>query len=253
MAQGSTLLVSLDTIPGGPSYASIAAGHQDAAISGFLASMEQAAVTYHLAAIYICFEHEADTGPHHTGLGTPAQFIQAWDHIHQLAASAHLDANDGGRLHWVLILTHLAYISGLASQYWPGPGEVDIVGVDGYNAAANCRKARAGSDVVAQGTAMQTPPDLFDAALGFARAHAGLPVFIAEWGTIPYTSPAVQPGFIRQMQQFVISNPQIRAALYWDGHGQGNGCNYTIDGNPASLGALAAMGSSAALQGSMAG
>jgi hypothetical protein len=249
MANGSTLIVSLDTVPGGPSYSSIAAGREDATISGFLQSMEQAAVAYHLNAIYICFEHEVDTaGGHHTGLGSPAQFIQAWDHIHQLAASAHLDWNDGGRLHWIIILTHMAYIKGFASQYWPGTGEVDIVGVDGYNAAGNCRTVR-GGNVVAQGTAMQTPADLFDGALGFAGAHGGLPVFVAEWGSVPYASPAIQPAFINQMQQFVAANHQIGAALYWDGHGQGNGCNYIINGNPASLAALANMGHSSVLQG----
>lgn len=250
MASGSTLLASLDTIPGGPTYAAIAAGREDGTISGFLASMEQSAITYHLNAIYICFEHEADDPGHHYGLGSPAQFVQAWDHIHQLAEAAHLDWNQGGRLHWVMILTHLGYIHGLASQFWPGTSEADIVGVDGYNAAAHCRTARAGTNVVASGTAMETPPDLFDAALSFASSQGGLPVFIAEFGSIPYTSPAIQPDFISQMEQFVIGHPQIGAALYWDGHGQGNGCNYIIDNTPASLAALARMGGAPMLQGS---
>jgi hypothetical protein len=52
------------------------------------------------------------------------------------------------------------------------------------------------------------------------------------------------------MQQFVTANREIGAALYWDGHGQGNGCNYIIDGNPASLAALANMGHAALMQGS---
>ena len=59
--------------------------------------MERSAVKYHLPAIYVTFEHEADVLTHHRALGTPAQFIQAWDHIHQLAAAAHLNWNDGGR------------------------------------------------------------------------------------------------------------------------------------------------------------
>ncbi|HEY3734180.1 MAG TPA: hypothetical protein VGL63_09715 [Streptosporangiaceae bacterium] len=247
MSGGSTLLVSLDTLPGGASYASIAAGHEDATISGFLRSVEQAAAQYRLGAIYICFEHEADTGPHHIGLGTPAQFVQAWEHIHQLATDAHLDWNQGGRLHWVLILTHGTYIAGTASQYWPGSNEVDIVGVDGYN-TADCRAAT-GGNMVAQGTAMQTPADLFGAVLGFARTHGNLPVFVAEWASVPYASLAIQPGFIHQMQEYVAANPVIAAAMYWNGHGQGNGCDYSLNSRLSSLTALAAMGLSAALQG----
>jgi hypothetical protein len=39
--------------------------------------------------------------------------------------------------------------------------------------------------------------------------------------------------------------------MYWDDGG--TGCNYRVDGRPASLAALKAMGSSAALQGNAAG
>jgi hypothetical protein len=249
MAQGSTLLVSLDTIPGGSSYASIAAGQEDAAISSFLHAVEQAAVRYHLGAIYICFEHEADTGSHHAGLGTPAQFVQAWDHVHQLAASAHLDWNQGGRLHWVLILTRVAYAQGLASSFWPGANEVDVVAADGYN-TANCRQAPAGASIVAgQGARVLTPADIFDPVLSFASSHGNPPVFIAEWASIPYASSSVQPNFIHEMQQYVTSHPQIKAALYWSGHGHGNGCNYVLASQPASLAALRAMAHVPGLQG----
>src|SRR5215469_902565 len=142
MAEGSTLLVSLDTTVAlnGPSYAAIAAGREDSFISSFLRSVNRAAVHYHLGAIYISFEHEADD-PHHLLLGSPAQFDQAWDHVHQLAVDQHLDWNQGGRLHWVLILLHNAYNTGSshltatswAGQFWPGPSEVDAVAADGYN------------------------------------------------------------------------------------------------------------------------
>src|SRR5207248_10410230 len=62
LADGSTLLVSLDS--SGYSYASIAAGNQDAAISAFLKSVNQAAIRYHLGAIYVSFEHEPDNRHH---------------------------------------------------------------------------------------------------------------------------------------------------------------------------------------------
>lgn len=254
MAAGSTLLVSLDTYSGGPSYASIADGHEDGAISSFLRQMNQAAIAYHLNAIYVDFEHEADMTDTHDRYGTPAEFVRAWDHMHALATAAHLDWNQGGRLHWVLILTHYAYLPvhlsanfpGV-SAFWPGNSEVDIVGVDGYN-TSTCRTAKPGSNLVAAGSAVQTPADLFDPTLNFARAHGNMPVFVAEWASVPYKSPSIQPGFIGQMQEFVTANHQIGAAMYWDGHGQGNGCNYIIDNRPASLGALAAMGHSAGLQ-----
>lgn len=248
MAAGSTLVVSLATVPpGGPSYASIAAGREDGYITTFLRSVEQAAITYKLGAIYICFEHEADTLPHHAGLGSPSEFIRAWDHIHQLAVNMHLDWNQGGRLHWVFILTVGAFIHGIASSFWPGSNEVDIVAADGYN-TAYCRLYRPGN-LVASGTREVTPAHLFGPVIGFAHAAGGLPVFITEWGTVPYTSPTVQPGFIHQMQSYVTDNHEIAAALYWNNHGHHNACDYSLDNRPGALAALAEMGHASALQG----
>jgi hypothetical protein len=254
MASGSTLVVSLDTTSRAISYASIADGREDGTISSFLRQMNRAAIAYHLNAIYFDFEHEADITATHGRYGTPAEFVRAWDHIHALATAAHLDWNQGGRLHWVLILTHYAYYPKRpgsawpgASSFWPGNREVDIVGVDGYN-TSSCRKATPGSDLVASGSAVQTPADLFDPTLSFARAHGNVPVFVTEWASVPYKSPSVQPGFIHQMEDFVTANHQIGAAMYWDAHGHGNGCDYIIDNRPASLAALTAMGHAAGLQ-----
>jgi hypothetical protein len=248
MSAGSTLLVSLDVHPPGPSYASVTAGHEDAAFTSFWRSMEQAAVRYHLGAIYFCFEHEVDNLKHHAGLGTASQFDSAWDHLHKLAATEHLNWNTGGRIHWVWILTNPGFSNGLAKQFWPGQGNVDVVAVDGYN-TGKCRSTRPGTTWVDPGSTFTSPADLFSGAVSFAKAEGGLPVFVAEWGSVAYTSPSVQPGFIHQMQAYVTANPQIAAALYWNSYPPHSGCDYSLDSHSASLSALAAMGHAASLQG----
>ena len=241
MAGGSTLLVSLDSSRA--SYAQIAAGDQDAQISAFLRAVDQAAIQYHLGAIYISFEHEPD-GPKHAGLGSPAQFLSAWDRVHALAESAGLNWNDGGRLHWVLILIHNTYKNGRAHPYWPGSGEVDIVAADGYNSYA-CRVAQYGGRLSSAANAAVTPALLFSPLIAFARAHGGLPVFISEWGS-DLAPAGAQPTFIHEMQAFVAHNREIGAALYWDSN---HNCSFIVNGNPMSVAALAAMGRSPALQG----
>jgi hypothetical protein len=249
MSHGTTVLVSLDTFPGrGPNYASIAAGQHDGTIMAWLHSVEHAAVTYHLPAIYVTFEHEADNLSKHRGLGTPAQFVRAWDHIHALAVSAHLDWNQGGRIHWAMILMHYAYLNGKAASFWPGTGEADVVAADGYN-TGGCRQARrAGSGGGFTGRVPPvTPASLFGKAVSFAAARH-VPLFIAEWGSVAYSSPSVRVSFIQQMQAFVQSNPQIGAALYWDS--QVPPCNYIVDNSSSSLAALASMGHAASMQGS---
>jgi hypothetical protein len=253
MAQGSTLLVSLDTVPGGPTYPAIAAGEQDAAISAFLKSVNQAAVRYHLSSIYVSFEHEMNAPNTHYGLGTPGQFVAAWDHIHQLATAAHLDWNDGGRLHWVFIMTHTGY-QPLADRgpwgrsqagpttFWPGSNEVDIVAADGYNSD--------GCKILGQGSSA-TPQALFSGLIGFARANGGLPVFIAEWGSTPFDPGGGQAEFIHQMESFVSANPEIAAVSYWNNRGAR--CTFSIDNYPSAILAMATMAHASALQGHLLG
>jgi hypothetical protein len=259
MASGSTLLVSLDTVPGhGPSYASIAAGHEDATIRSFLRAVNRAAVRYHLGAIYICFEHEAND-PRHLRLGPPSEFIKAWDHVHRLAQEEHLNWNDGGRLHWVLILEHWAYFyalprwqgrAGGAKAYWPGRSEVDVVAADGYNHVGCTTSKRSRSSGGAQAV---TPQELFDPLLSFAHMVGGLPVFIAEWGSQAGYGAAEQPTFIGQMRAFVSANREVSAVMYFDWRNpKYPACSSIINNHPASVSAMAAMGHSADLQGRVA-
>jgi hypothetical protein len=240
MASGTTLLVSLDTPPAwGPRYRSIAAGHEDHTILAFLRAMNRAATEYHLRAIYFSFEHEPDL-LNHLVLGTPGQFVRAWDHIHHLAAAAHLNWHNGGRIRWVLILLHRTYASDVG-LFWPGAGFVDVVAADGYDSYA-CQAAKYGPYQISE----PTPAELFDPVVHFAELH-GLPVFIAEWGS-DSSPPRAQSQFIRAMGSFLTDTPQIAAAMYWN---SGRNCNYRIDGHPASIAALATVGQSAAMQGSV--
>lgn len=249
MSAGSTVLASLDSPPhGGPSYASISAGRYDKVILAWLTQAEQAAVTYHLATVYVGFQHEANDSSKNV-LGTPGQFVAAWDHIHALAASAHLNWNTGGRLRWALILEHYAYFSasqrprwslrlGMASSFWPGTGNADIVAADGYN-RGGCRTSQSTYRPTQPSV---TPGSLFDPVLTWAQAHGGLPVFLAEWASAYYPGDtAFQSNYIGLMRSYVLANRQIAAVMYWDSHGN-LACQFSVNGHAASVTALAAMG-----------
>jgi hypothetical protein len=248
MSQGTTVLASLDVPHGrGITYASIAAGRQDKQILAWLTEAEQNAATYHIPTVYVAFEHEANNPPNSVN-GTPAEFIKAWDHIHALAAKAHLNVGSGGRLRWALILMHLAYFPadqrpkwslriGFASDYWPGAANVDVVAADGYN-RGGCRNHRSSKPT----EAAVTPGSLFDPVLAFAKAHGGKPVFLAEWASAFYSAvPAFQVNFINEMKSYVLANPRIEAAMYWDNHGYFV-CSFAVNGHSQSVSALAAMG-----------
>jgi len=235
MAQGSTVLVSLDS--SGQDYTSIAAGQYDTQISAFLAAVNTAAVQNSLSAIFISFEHEPD-GPQHASLGTAAQFVAAWQHVHQLAADASLNWNQnaGGRLLWTLILTAHSYAIGTnAGGYWPGTGQADLVAADGYN--------RFGCGTNPQ----KTPTTLFTPLLKFATANGALPSIIAEYGSNA-ADPTAQAAFIAAMQTYLVNHhKKIKAADYWDD--TTTTCDFRVDANPGSLAALNTLGASPVMQG----
>jgi len=256
MKAGTTVLASLD-VPSHESYASVAAGKQDKAVLNWLSQVNHDAVADHLPAAYVAFEHEAND-PAKRNLGTPAQFVAAWKHIHALAASHHLNWNNGGHLRWALILEHLAYFAknqrpswslrlGMAQDYWAGNGQVDVVAADGYD-RGGCRTHNGHSHPTMPSV---SPGSIFDPVLTWAKAHNNLPVFLAEWASASYTSvPAWQSKFIVKMQAYVLANKQIAAAMYWDQRGN-FACRFSVTGHAASLAALAAMGK--ALGGHVAG
>ena len=96
-------------------------------------------------------------------------------------------------------------------------------------------------------TPPESPSSLFTGVVQFAAAHGGLPVFIAEWGSVPWANPSVRVNWIQQMQSFVAANPAIHATLYWNSSVQQ--CNYILNNSATSLSALASMEHSALMQG----
>lgn len=258
MHQGSTMIISLDLPRRGVGYASIVAGRHNRAIRRFLTQVERSAVHYHIPAVYVSFEHEANS-PSHSRLGTPAQFVAAWRHIHKLAARARLNWNTGGRLHWVLILDRMTYFTraerprwsfpmGFAANYYAGRSYVDALAADGYN-AGSCGKPEP-SGFLQPGDSMVTPRAMFNPLLTFAKKHGHSPVIISEWASVRYRNPAVRPRFIHLMQEYTVDHPAIKAVSYWDSWGPGArgyggphsaACNFTVNKDPRSLAALAVM------------
>jgi hypothetical protein len=245
MAAGRGVIMSIDD-HSGLSYAQLAAGREDGVILPFLRSLAAAAVRYGVP-LWVAFQHEANN-PHLAALGTPAQFQQAWDHLHALAAGAGLNVRQGGPIRWVMILMRWTYFTpsqrprwsnrlGYASGYWPGAGEADAVGVDGYD-MGGCKGSASNVPILHP----VTPAYLFGPALAFAQAQ-GVPLVVAEWAANWYSGDiGFQPAFISQMHSWVQQNASGLAAVsYFDTASGAGWCATEVDGHPGSLAAMAAM------------
>lgn len=243
------VLASIDVPRGGPSYARIAAGAEDATVLPFLRTLAAASRSAGVP-LFVAFQHEADS-PRDQALGTPARFTAAWDHLHALAARARLNAAQGGPVRWALILMHWAYFPysdparprwsrylGWAGNYWPGAGEADYAAADGYDRGGCMLSA---SDVPTRPAV--SPQFVFGPAVTFA-AHRGVPLIVAEWGANWYPGdPSFQPAFIGLMQSWVTANAgNLAAVSYFDTPDSGSAyCNAPVNGHPTSLSALARM------------
>ncbi len=243
---GATLLTSLGT-GRDRDWASVAAGKSDTAVLGFLRAVNNAAAAHHLNTIYVSFNHEPNA-KEDAKKGSPAQFVAAWRHVRQLAVDAHLDVQKGGHLSWVWILTANGFHqSGTADRYWPGAENVDVVGVDGY-VSGGCSK-KADGNYVDPSKAAPKPGIVFGSALTWSADHApGKPVFIPEWGSVPFAKPDVRASYVNAMTGYVAAHPQIGAVLYWNDHAHHDSCDYSLGNDSAAQHALAAMGRDAHFQ-----
>ena len=159
-AHGTVPMVQIE--PSGVSLAAIAAGQYDA----FLASYAHAVRSYGQQVI-LSFGHEmnADWYSWSSGRTSPAVFVAAWRHIHDLFV-----ADGAGNVTWLWTVNvvggpHVKPVS----AWWPGAAYVTWVGIDGHYFQR--------TDHFTQ---------LFGATLTQVRKLAHLPVLIAESGIGPY-------------------------------------------------------------------
>jgi glycosyl hydrolase family 26 len=118
--------------------------------------------------ITLSFGHEMNGPWSQWGAGhvSPATFVKAWRHIHNVFASQGV--------HNVTWSWDPSHTGDLPRPWWPGPRFVDKIGIDGYQ--------RPG----------QTFADIFADRLANIRSFASEPIFIAETSVAPSADQARQ-------------------------------------------------------------
>jgi beta-mannanase len=169
--------------------------------------------------IMLIFHHEPAAPKFKAG--TPADFVAAWRHIHDLFVQR------GARnVVWVLTLNSYTIENGDADDYYPGDPYVDWVSADGYNwFGPSCK-----------GRPWRSFAEIFAPLQSWGHAR-GKPVMVAEFGSVE--DPAV-PGRKAQWLADALATVRdwdnVRAILYFDARViEPVSCDWRIGTSPASV------------------
>ncbi|HEY2298306.1 MAG TPA: hypothetical protein VGH43_11300 [Jatrophihabitans sp.] len=197
----------------------VAAGNEDAALTRMaegISSLKRR--------VFVTFDHEPDL-PRRFGVGTAADFVVAWRHVHALFARA--GANN---VVWVWVVTGSPTTQSFAVSAWPGNDVVDWISWESYN-GSGCRAYQLSPDRY-QSFAQTTLPFLryLDAVHDRYNIDIAKPMMISEAGSVIYPSrPELTAQWYRGIPAVLRSHPQIKAVSLWDHVGTA-ACNYRFDG-----------------------
>jgi len=196
--------------------------------------------------IYLSFNHEPEAAASST-LGTPADYIGAWNRIRQVfAAQGVTNAT------WIWIGTAFGFTSNRnfkATRYYPlapdgSDTAVDVIGVDGYN-WYTCRPD-------AQ-LAWKSASSVFGGFYTWVTTnHPTKPVIITEFGSVEDPAdPNRKASWISDAAAWFKSWNQVVGALYWSSHAAAKypNCVFYVDTSTTSANAFAAMGADPSYRG----
>jgi hypothetical protein len=206
---GSTLMISWD----GLKYASILDGSQDKVITKAADNLRAYKKPVYLRWAWEMNGSWYDWGGPENG-NSPSQFIQAWRYIHNIFVK-----EKAVNVAFVWAPNWKSYPSvswNDMANYYPGDAYVDWIGISAYFSGR------------------QTPADLFG---GWSAFGSRKPLMIAETGAQEHGG-SVKADWIRQLQEWIDSHPEIAALVWFDtDNDHNNGKNWRIDSSPESLAA----------------
>lgn len=235
VTRGSLLHVTIDSRDygsadrGGVAWSAVAAGRYDASLTRQargIAALDEP--------VFVTFDHEPDQ-PARSALGTPADFVAAWRHVHDLFASA------GARqVIWVWVVTGWPGSFATALQMWPGNDYVDWISWEAYDRNDCQPGTSAGHRTFAQ--AALPFLDWLQVHGPAAGVDMGKPMMISEAGTArAVTGRPADPAWYAGIPAFLRQHHQIRAVTLWDHSGSSPGCDYRFAANSPTRRAIVAL------------
>src|SRR4051794_11636618 len=130
VASGRVLHIDIDSRdyadadPATVPWAAVASGAYDDQLD----RMAQGIASLHVP-VFVTFDHEPDQ-PARSAVGTPAQFVAAWRHVHDVFV-----AQGATNAVWVWVVMALPQTYAATPAFWPGDDDVDWISWDSYDDA----------------------------------------------------------------------------------------------------------------------
>jgi len=179
--------------------------------------------------IYLNFQNEADHNK--SWAGTPADFIAAFRHVHDIFKSA-------SNVKFVLSLfTNPGVPASEFAKWYPGDTYVDVFGPTGYNWA--CSPGH-GAGQLSCGKGWHSFQQVFATAYAFTVAH-GKSMIVTETGTAEDPANANRKAqWIYDMATTAVAWPNLRGIVWFQASTRGQ--TFAIDTSTASLKAFTCVG-----------
>jgi hypothetical protein len=237
VASGRTLHISLDT---NASWTAIASGSHDAALRRAAVGIASLG-----APVFVTFGHEANN-PEKASLGDPAQFAEAWRHVHEV-----FDQVNVTNAVWVWVMMGSPDTLAGVGRFWPGNRYVDWISWDVYNQSG----CLAGGIDPARYESFLAGVLPFYTWVRSQGSRAGIdpdkPMMISEAGSVIYPhNAALTARWYAEIPAALARYPQIQALGLWD-HTGNRLCDYRFADDTAVTAAVAAAGRARSITGAL--
>jgi hypothetical protein len=177
--------------------------------------------------VFMTFEQEASQKHKLAALGSPADFVRAWRHLHDIYQNAGVT-----NAVWTWVMTGAQDNLQSAGQLWPGNAYVDWISWNVYN-QSGCKSNRIDQKLL---VSFKDKMLIFYNWLKTSGPHYGIdttkPIMISETGSAMYAQDLqATADWYAAIPSVLQQYPQIKAIGLWDSTDAY--CNYDFTGVPA--------------------
>ncbi|WP_295699224.1 hypothetical protein [Lapillicoccus sp.] len=194
---------------------------------------------------FITFEQEANQKQKVGALGTAADFIAAWRHLHQIYVAA-----GATNAVWVWVMTGAADNLDAAATLWPGNDVVDWISWNVYNQSGCAGNAINPGKLVSFEDKMKIFYDFVHQRGPSIGMDVTKPMMISETGSAKYaTQPDLTGQWYSAIPGALERYPQIRAVGLWDS--VDGTCDYEFSTLPQAAAAVGGAGRAPSVKGAL--